>query len=202
MTNGRCLYNGPPANIVDHLETKFKVLCPTFTAPADLLLDIANCTGDEQGLRLVEKMADYEQNEWERGNHLGVQLMSTKGESNTFLGAAQEKLELREIQRLALKREHSFCREYRLNVMRMFLGSTRDPHQTIFRVMTNINFPIILYIVMAYKSDTESGCAFVPLNETTIRYEDAFRRFNRQLYGTKGRSHPFTSLVSLTNCQL
>lgn len=189
MSNGRCLYNGPPANIVDHLESKFKVNCPTFTAPADLLLDIANCAGGKQEARLAEKMADYEQEEWKRGNDLGVQLVSIRGESSPFFEFSKENLELREIQRLALKREHSFCREYRLNLMRMFLGNARDPHQTIFRALTNINFPILLYIVMAYRSGTETGCAFIPLNETTLRYEDAFKRFNRQLYGTRGGSH-------------
>ena len=175
MANGRCLYNGPPTNIVDHLNTKFNLLCPRFTAPADFILEIANGTGSKTGLRLIREMAEHEQRKWEKNDDLGVLL-------------PKDLKRLREVDRSELRRQHDFVREYRLNVMRMFLGCIRDPHQTIFRALNNLNFPIILYLVMAYKPGTETGCSFVPLNETTIGYENTFRRFNRQLFGTRGES--------------
>ena len=163
------------------------MLCPRFTAPADFVLDIAN-SPSERALRLIDEMAKYEQNEWRKYNDLGVLLVS-KSESNEFAGSTKERPELREIDRSALKREHHFFREYRLNVMRMFLGCVRDPHQTIFRALNNLKFPIILCLITSqtYRTNKETGCSFVPLNDTTIGYENAYKRFNRQLYGTRGK---------------
>lgn len=35
LTAGKCIYNGTPSTIVDHLKDKFDSICPTFTNPAD-----------------------------------------------------------------------------------------------------------------------------------------------------------------------
>lgn len=181
MADGRCIYNDRPTNVVEHLRTRFNVLCPKFTNPADHILDIANDTRSKQGRILIEGMANHEQAQSERLNQI------TDSDSRVFFDPINEtQVELRQIDRSSLKREHNFWREYRLNIVRVFLGNLRDPFQTFFRALNNINFPILLYLIQSYRIGSESGCTFLALNETHIKYESTFDRFDRQIYGTRG----------------
>lgn len=182
MTDGRCIFSDSPANVVDNLRERFNALCPKFTNPADYILDIANNTKSKAGQALIAEMANYEENESEKQMEA-----SNESDFRTFFDPVNEKeVELRQVTRSSLKRKHNFFREYYLNIVRILLGNLRDPFQTFFRALNNINFPILLYMIQSYRLGSESGCTFKPLNETHIKYENPFDRFDRQIYGTRG----------------
>lgn len=183
MTEGRCIYNDTPANVVHILRDRFNVLCPKFTNPADYILDIANNTRNKAGRALIEEMADYEEDESEKQIDT-----ANESDSRKFFDPVNEKeVELQQIARSSLKRKHNFFREYYLNMIRIFLGTLRDPIQTFFRALNNLCFPIMLYLIQSYRWGSESGCTFLPLNETHLKYESSFDRFDRQIYGTRGK---------------
>ena len=166
MTEGRCIYNDLPANVVAHLKDRFNVLCPKFTNPADYILNIANDTRTKQGVTLIEEMSNYEEGQSENQ----IKVTDDKGNSALFFDAINDKdVELRQVNRSSLKREHNFFREFYLNIMRILLSNIRDPQQTFFRGLNNICFPVILYFIQSYKLGSESGCTFLPLNETHIK---------------------------------
>ena len=37
LTNGKCIYNGKPSKIVDHLYNNFHIKCPNFVNPGKTL---------------------------------------------------------------------------------------------------------------------------------------------------------------------
>ena len=68
LTAGKCVYNGTPSAIVDHLRDKFGAICPNFTNPADFILDIANDIKTDTGLQLIDRLAVYEKEENDKRN--------------------------------------------------------------------------------------------------------------------------------------
>ena len=56
LTSGKCIYFGPPSLMVDHLKT-LNVCVPTYTNPADFILDVANDDRSINGAQLISKLS-------------------------------------------------------------------------------------------------------------------------------------------------
>ena len=196
LTDGKCIYSGPPTSLVDHLKIEFNVLCPKFTNPADFVLDIANNTETVHGSGLIRKMAKHEQEQWTKRDQADG-LTVDKNHSALFWDAINEReVQLREINRSSLRRKHNFFREYYLNVAKMFLANLRDPKQVLLRAGNNAALPILLWIIMSYKVGSESGCTFLPSNSTHIKHELIFERLDRQITGVKDVAAAFVNLTA------
>lgn len=195
LSDGKCIFNGSPTGVVERLEAQFSVLCPKFTNPADFILDIANDTESEHGSGLIRRMTKHEQEAWTRKAQTEG-LVVGKNHSEVFWDAINAKeVRLRAINRSSLKRTHNFWREFYLNIVKLFMGNLRDPQQVLFRAINNALLPIILFIVMANRVGSETGCTFLPLNETHVKYENVFDRFGRQIEGTKDLGTAFINLM-------
>ena len=247
LTAGKCIFNGTPSTIVDHLKDKFGAVCPNFTNPADFILDIANDIKTDAGLQLIERLAAHEKEENDKRN-LESSRMASKMDMNgndqlaiimnnlnnlTHQGGnhvsqppalpppqqhnkahangnhhhgkngsrmfrdpiSGREVELAEIYRSSFKRKFNFFKEYFLNVKKLIVCSLRDPQQTIFRLMNSVVFPIVLYITVTGEQAKESGCTFLPLNETHIQTENIYERYDRQLKGIQGAGLTFINLM-------
>ena len=207
--------------MVDHLKTKFNAICPIFNNPADFILDIANDTKTETGIALIKRLSDYEKEENKRrdlessrvvaklngSDQLAImvndnlnpgnnQLHVHKNGSKKFIDPVNGgEVELARIQRSSFKREFNFFNEYFLNIKKLLTCSFRDPQQTIFRLANSVVFPIVLYFTVTGEQAKESGCSFLPLNETHILTESVYERYDRQLKGVQGAGLTFINLM-------
>lgn len=130
-------------------------------------------------------------------HHANGQMQAySKNESKMFADPVNGgEVELTEIYRSSFKREFHFFSEYFLNVKKLMVCSLRDPQQTIFRLINSVVFPIILYFTVTDEQVGESGCSFLPLNETHILTESVYKRYDRQLKGVQGAGLTFINLM-------
>ena len=204
------------------MKENFGAICPNFTNPADFILDIANDHKTETGLALIDRMAAFEKEENEKRNlessriaakldlngkdQLAIimnnqlahsnQYGAHKNESKRFMDPVSgEEVVLASIQRSSFKRDFNFFNEYLLNVKKLMVCSFRDPQQTIFRLANSIIFPVVLYFTVTGEQAKESGCSFLPLNETHILTESVYQRYDRQLKGVQGAGLTFINLM-------
>lgn len=195
LTDGFCIYNGTPQTLVNHLKEKFDILIPKFTNPADFILEIANNIKTKEGREIIKRLAKDEQDESTRIQELNI-TKSTRDGFRIFLDPESSKeIELPEIDRSSFKRKKHFFREYFLNVHKLLVSLLRDPQQTLLRTINNVNFPIVLYLISNRTLGEESGCSFLPLNETHILTENLYERNDRQLKGNTDAGSAFINLM-------
>ena len=151
LTSGRCIYNGTPATIVDHLKSKFEIICPTFTNPADFILEVANDIKTAEGLEIIERLSAYEQEKKDKrdaesdkrkridlngNNQISIIMNNSNQQDNNKNGFRIFKdpingrnVELQEIHRSSFNRNGRFFNEYYENTKKIFTCALRDPQQ-------------------------------------------------------------------------
>lgn len=185
--------------MVDHLKANFGLTCHEFTSPADYILDIANGVRTAEGLKLIDKLANYEE---ERNEKRKLKSDSNGDQINsaTFIDPLiGEKIVLKAIDRSSFNDEAHFFNEFYQILKRLFISNLRDPQQIVFRIFSNLFFPLVLYLIMNRRAmiGSESGCRYLPSNETHILTEKTYERLDRQLVGFQNASSVFINFLFL-----
>lgn len=154
-------------------------------------MDVANSNG-KRGGELIRALSAFEQDRFRRDGEIA---RVRKDDSRIFYDQVNgEQGELKQIQ--LSQRKFSFFSGVRLNAKKRLLCDLRDPQQVLFKLITYLNFPMVLFFIQTPRLAAESGCSFIPLNETKfIKYEDFFDRFDRQLLGIQEASFVFLNLM-------
>lgn len=147
---------------------------------------------------MIEQLAKYEQEKYEKQNPSSrrIEKHNKTNDLETFIDPLNNKqVQLRSLDPSSFKREYHFFREYYLNIKKFLVSNLRDPQQTVFRTLNNLNFPILLYFVMNRSFGKETGCTFLPANETHILSENTYVRLDRQLDGQRDSCSVFINLM-------
>ena len=157
-------------------------------------LDIANDIKTVEGLELIDELVKYEQVKHKK-NKL-KQAEKHKDDVETFIDPISNKeVQLRSIDPSSFKHEYHFFREYYQNIKKLLISNIRDPQQTAFRALNYFNFPIVLYLIMNRTFGKETGCTFLPANETHILSENTYARYDRQFDGQVDCCLVFSNLM-------
>lgn len=152
--SGQCIYNGPPAKLVEHMLA-FDYPCPQYHNPADFITEIAN--GDH-GYEIINKLDQAVKDQDNR--------FCLKKRSNYFSGSVK----LTKI----LRKSHVHKKKYQFTLFKSLLGrslkvTAREPIVSYLRlVATLLILVLISFLYMDNQVGLVSGCFEFPSYETII----------------------------------
>lgn len=178
------------------MKNNFNISCPEFTNPADFLLDIA-CNKKPEGLEIIEKMTNFEQDKFEREKFRFDKKGNRLGKSYFMDPICETSVKLKEINRSSFKQKQRFFNEFFTIHFRFVLCYVRDMQQFLFRTFANLFFPFVLFCIMQDSFGGEKGCTFKVLNETHYVPENSYDYFSRKLIGIQNASAVFINIMFL-----
>ncbi|XP_015787125.1 ATP-binding cassette sub-family G member 1-like [Tetranychus urticae] len=190
-SDGRCLYQGSPTTLLNHLS-RHDLTCPQFHNPADFIIEIAS--GD-YGLEPINKLALYESTKQmtiindektmylscrklivpgSRGDQdmMNDEIDSMEGGLGMINGATNEKrVKVTRVVDKMKSRKFPVFSHFMILLTRTYLTTIRDPKLTWFRIGQAIFIGLLMSYLYDHPIGEADGCLSLSPNSTDINLD-------------------------------